>query len=460
MYTLSDIKQIHLELTDKCNAGCPMCPRYLDYGSKLNPYLPLDEITLDQFKTWFPRRIISNILRVYACGNYGDPIMARDTLEIFKYIRYNSTECGIAMHTNGSARSREWWTELATLMTDNIRTDATIFSIDGLEDTNHLYRRGTDFNKIINNAKIFIDAGGLAKWDFIVFRHNEHQVEDARQIAKELGFIDFNVKKTTRWPMFDENGLGMHPVKDRTGQITHYLREPLNNSYQHTNVDKLKNTETVSKIVLQSQGNAVTLLPIESVERSTFPVKFTEEEYTENRIKFYTKQAIDNTPENIEDLKMSDKYYTYTQHDAKNNSKIDIDIRDIGICCRAQSFELGGAEPKCEIFVSSEGYVFPCCFLGGEPWKNEKRPSDAYMQMVNMAGGIDSISLRKHPLPEIISNKIFAEYLPHSFALHTNSRSKQCTTCCGRDWNILDNGELGNEKKLADAKNKRIPNNG
>ena len=456
LYSLPDIKQIHLELTDKCNAGCPQCPRYIDHGSKLNPYLPLDEITLDQFKKWFPRPIISNIERVYACGNYGDPIMARDTLEIFQYIRYNSPECGIAMHTNGSARSREWWTDLAKLMTCNIRTDATIFSIDGLEDTNHLYRRGTDFNKIINNAKIFIDAGGLAKWDFIVFRHNEHQVEDARQIAKELGFINFNVKRTTRWPMFDEDGLGMCPVRDKTGQITHYLRQPLNDSYQHDNVDTLKNTEIVSKIIISTgeYGPGPSVPDIN--EKSPFPVKFTEEEFTENRIKFHKKQIIKSTPENINDLVMPNEYYTYTQHDGKTNSQIKIDIRDVKICCRAQSFELGGAEPKCEIFVSSEGYVFPCCFLGGEPWKNETTPSDSYMRMLNMNGGIDTISLRTHSLPEIISNKVFSEYLPESFNLGSNARSKQCTACCGKDWNILDNGELGNEEVL--AKNKRMSN--
>ena len=46
------------------------------------------------------------------------------------------------------------------------------FAIDGLEDTNHIYRRNTDWVKIVQNATAYIAAGGRAEWDFIVFAHN------------------------------------------------------------------------------------------------------------------------------------------------------------------------------------------------------------------------------------------------------------------------------------------------
>ena len=60
------------------------------------------------------------------------------------------------------------------------KPDKVIFAIDGLEDTNHLYRVNTNFNKIMENAKAFINAGGIARWDFIAFAHNEHQIEEAK----------------------------------------------------------------------------------------------------------------------------------------------------------------------------------------------------------------------------------------------------------------------------------------
>ena len=68
-----------------------------------------------------------------------------------------------------------------------------MFGIDGLEDTHAIYRIGTSYNKIINNAKAFIHGGGRAYWQFIIFDHNAHQVEQAQQLANELGFEKFFV---------------------------------------------------------------------------------------------------------------------------------------------------------------------------------------------------------------------------------------------------------------------------
>jgi len=44
MYKLTDIKDVHLEITSKCQAKCPMCPRRIQ-GGPLNPFIHLDEIT-------------------------------------------------------------------------------------------------------------------------------------------------------------------------------------------------------------------------------------------------------------------------------------------------------------------------------------------------------------------------------------------------------------------------------
>ena len=41
------------------------------------------------------------------------------------------------MMTNGGARSKQWWTDLGKLTKGKMRVT---FGIDGLEDTNHLYR--------------------------------------------------------------------------------------------------------------------------------------------------------------------------------------------------------------------------------------------------------------------------------------------------------------------------------
>jgi|LakMenEpi03Aug12_release.lakeMendotaPanAssembly.Ray.scaffolds.fasta_scaffold94481_2 MoaA/NifB/PqqE/SkfB family radical SAM enzyme len=192
MYSLSDIKSVHLEITNKCQAKCPMCARNMQ-GGILNPFIELTEITLEQFKEWFPVDFIKQLNNLYMCGNLGDPIIAKDTTEIFRYLRENNQTITLNMHTNGSGRNDKWWKDLAEL---NV---SVIFGIDGLVDTHSLYRINTDFNKIIKNAKTFINHGGNARWDMIVFQHNEHQVEDCRKLSKELGFGEFTVKHTSRF---------------------------------------------------------------------------------------------------------------------------------------------------------------------------------------------------------------------------------------------------------------------
>jgi len=81
-----------------------------------------------------------------------------------------------------------------------------VFAIDGLKDTNHLYRRNVKFDKVIENVQAFIGAGGEADWDFLVFKHNQHQIEEAEELSNKLGFKRFNKKETTRWDDFDSTG--------------------------------------------------------------------------------------------------------------------------------------------------------------------------------------------------------------------------------------------------------------
>jgi len=210
MYSYNDILDVHFEVTSKCQARCPMCIRRIN-GGMLNPFIELNEVSLDTFKKWFPHQFIKQLNSFFMCGNYGDPIIARDSLQILQYIREQNPSIQLSMHTNGSARSKEWWKHLASTDT------RVVFGIDGLADTHSLYRIDTDFDKIIENAQEFINSGGHAEWNMLVFKHNEHQVEDCRILSRQLGFKNFQVKHTTR---FQGDSF---PVLDDSGKVTHYL---------------------------------------------------------------------------------------------------------------------------------------------------------------------------------------------------------------------------------------------
>lgn len=204
-----------------------MCLRNI-CGGEVNPQLPVTELDLSEIQRIFPSEFIKQLERIYYCGNYGDPVAARSTMESLKYFKEQNAHLKLSLFSNGSARTPSWWKEVA------VYAKEVHFAIDGLEDTNHLYRRGTHFETIVKNAKAFIDAGGNAIWDFIIFRHNEHQVEAASQLAADLGFKKINFKKTGRFFSNTRSEVKSHQaVLDRQGKVEYYLEMPLDPKFQN-----------------------------------------------------------------------------------------------------------------------------------------------------------------------------------------------------------------------------------
>ena len=222
MYKLKDIKTIHLEVTQNCQASCPMCDRNMN-GEGINPHINLDELTLDDCKKIFPSEFIKQLNTMYMCGNLGDPIVAKDTLEIFKYFREHNPSMWLSMNTNAGAKNEQWWRELAATFG---RMGAVIFSVDGLRDTNHIYRQGVNWDNVERNMRAFIDAGGRARWDYLIFEHNQHQVEEAEQLANAWGCEKFIKKKTGRFVDAKTNKKEKHQAKDRKGKDTAELKKP------------------------------------------------------------------------------------------------------------------------------------------------------------------------------------------------------------------------------------------
>jgi MoaA/NifB/PqqE/SkfB family radical SAM enzyme len=230
VYRYEDVREVLLELTTRCNASCPQCPRNLS-GGPVNPALPMAELSLDDVRAIFPDDFVKRLRKLYACGNYGDPMVASDTLAIFRHLREANASMELGMFTNGSGRTASFWQELAKVVS-YVR-----FSIDGLEDTNHLYRRGTQWSRIMESASAFISAGGRAEWDFIVFRHNEHQVEEARALAEKLGFRRFFLKKTSRF--FSAGRVAERKVIERDGEPAYVIEEPKDPRFRNPAVVQL-----------------------------------------------------------------------------------------------------------------------------------------------------------------------------------------------------------------------------
>lgn len=223
---------LHLEISTRCNASCPQCPRNVR-GGRDNPRLPLVELRLaDVQEIVHPNcKSLSRLRKVFLCGNYGDPTAARDCIAIVRYLLAIFPGVTVGVHTNGGARSVEWWHELGTLLR---APHYCRFAIDGLEDTNHLYRQGVRWDLLVRNVRAFVASGGHAQQDFLVFRHNEHQVEASRTLAADLGMSRFSVKRTRRF--VDKETGHLHertPVEDSRGHIVRYLEPPVDTALRN-----------------------------------------------------------------------------------------------------------------------------------------------------------------------------------------------------------------------------------
>ena len=222
MLKLSEIRRLHIELTTRCNARCPMCMRNYR-GSEFNSGYPLCELSLADFKHIVTPELLAQLIRPEAPvnglvpkifgfkgisfnGNLGDFASAHDAVEIVEYIVEHGVP--VQINTNGSLRNSAWWSRLAL-------PDVTVgFAIDGMADTHKLYRQDTDWHRIIEHAQALIAAGGRAVWRFVPFDHNRHQEQECRKLAREMGFFGFE-------NIYDGRDTG--PVFTRDGEFTHYI---------------------------------------------------------------------------------------------------------------------------------------------------------------------------------------------------------------------------------------------
>lgn len=348
IYKSSEVTALHLEVTDRCNATCPMCARNQN-GGKTNEQLPLTYLSLADIKEMLDDKFIKQLKRMYICGNYGDPIVAPETLEIFEHFRKTNPSIWLSMNTNGSARSKEWWQQLASVLG---RNGSVTFGIDGLADTHSLYRKSTSFEKIIENAKAFIGSGGRARWDFIVFEHNEHQIQEAEELSRELGFEKFQVKKTGRF--FSNTKMaakGYREVHNQHGEVIYTIKPPKDRKYQNQSLQK--------------------------------------------------EQEIKEEWGSLEN---------YLQHTPIN-------------CIVAD---------EKNVYLTSEGYVFPCCWTAGLMYVWYLPPQTSEIWNIINSVGLENINAKNKDIREIIDGDFFKMI---SNKWNNTNRLKICARVCGTKFN-------------------------
>jgi MoaA/NifB/PqqE/SkfB family radical SAM enzyme len=278
------VDEYQLEITTYCNAACPQCPRN-NLGVGINAYMPLTHLPRATIDQAFDQKLCQRLRQMFFCGSYGDPIMHPDFLDILRDFRSKSPTLWLYIHTNGGVHDPEYWAEIASIMNGYGQID---FGIDGLEDTLHLYRKNVKYNNVIANAQAFITAGGRAQWNFIVFRHNEHQVEKVQQLGKSMGFYNVLIRKTGRflnhttmtemdsWSVAGTDYVLEPPkseqYKNRSMQYLPELKKQYNNVKEYFDTTVIRCDSLVGKkVAINAEG---TVLPCNFFNHNLYDARF------------------------------------------------------------------------------------------------------------------------------------------------------------------------------------------
>lgn len=222
MIELDDVRIVHVEASSRCNSQCPMCSRYTATGY-VQPDLTEEDLSLDIFYKLFTADFTKQLDHVYFSGVYGDPCLNKNLPEFVRYLIDNGCK-SVSIDTNGGYRGADWWAKLA------MPGVLINFALDGASvESLAKYRINVNYDKVFENLKSYVAAGGAAQWNFIVFKHNEHELDTARQLAQDLG-VKFRIKVTQKFKQNRDFKVLINGVH------SHTLEPPVDENYRHPNV--------------------------------------------------------------------------------------------------------------------------------------------------------------------------------------------------------------------------------
>lgn len=178
-------RAIKISPSTACNLKCLLCP--VGTGKVASQASRMSFETFEMVLGKLPGTV--SHIKLF---NLGEPFLNPDILRMIAAAA--AAGFTVDTHTNFSfSRDDGFFTELA-----RSGLAALIVSLDGAsQETYSKYRRGGDFELVLDNIKRLIQArrelglhSPVVVWKFLVNRWNEHEIETARQMASSLG-IEF-----------------------------------------------------------------------------------------------------------------------------------------------------------------------------------------------------------------------------------------------------------------------------
>jgi radical SAM protein with 4Fe4S-binding SPASM domain len=179
---------VSIEPTTSCNLRCPECPSGLRAFTR--PIGMLQPVFFDALLQQIKKHVHS--LTFYF---QGEPYLNPDFLKMVKA----ANTSGIYTITSTNAHYLD---EKNARETVESGLDKLIISVDGSSEESYTkYRVGGQYQKVLDGTKMILEQRRLLKsshprvvWQFIVFKHNEHEIGAIQKMAEEIGVDTLQIK--------------------------------------------------------------------------------------------------------------------------------------------------------------------------------------------------------------------------------------------------------------------------
>jgi radical SAM protein with 4Fe4S-binding SPASM domain len=207
-----------------CTLKCPFCPTGQGRNSRTKAILSLDNFKqiIDELGPY--------LIHIDFC-NWGEPLTNKQIFEMIKFAKQYNIDT--KLDSNFNQLNEE---DIENLVLSGL--DKLIVSIDGASpQTYSKYRVGGDFNRVMDNLKFLLEKKRQLNkthpyicWQFLVFRHNEHEIELVKQIGRDLG-VEVGITKAF---------IGNNQWIPQNSDYSHYQKEKIKNGYTSEHFNKLQ----------------------------------------------------------------------------------------------------------------------------------------------------------------------------------------------------------------------------
>ncbi len=177
---------VMIEPTNICNLKCPLCPSGNGTLKRAKGYMSFElfKKVIDEVKDYVTMIIL---------WNQGEPYLNKDMNKMVKYATDQGLFTLVSTNLNADIDADE-------VVKSGI--DSMIVSLDGAtQETYNKYRVNGQLSKVLDNVKKLVEAKKrlksktpIIRWQFLVMKHNEHEIEEIEKMAKEYEVDQLSLK--------------------------------------------------------------------------------------------------------------------------------------------------------------------------------------------------------------------------------------------------------------------------